>query len=304
VAAAMAEADPLLALSRAAGIQLSKRTVEVTPSPVDALVPDSEATSSTAPVRRKAKLTEVARILAAPGDSDFLSPPEPVPTTISPPAFTVSVPAGQILQPEPAPLSPAAVTVAEEPKVVEPASFPVPPLEAPLVEKTSPDGAAAPLVKASEKKEFLLTNGERLLGRVLSETPEVIYLEHTTLGVLTLPRPQIANRPVEIILINGDRIVGDIMAETADTLYVRHASLGMLTIPRSQQSARVVEVILKDGDRIVGEALAETEAFTVIRSATLGTVAVPHHQVAQLNRKLEQMTLKTLPPVLGDKLAS
>jgi RNase P/RNase MRP subunit p29 len=131
----------------------------------------------------------------------------------------------------------------------------------------------------------------------------MVYLNHETLGVLTLPRSQIATRPVEIILINGDRIVGDIMAETADSLYVRHASLGMLTVPRSQRSTRVVEAILKDGDRILGEVLAETENFTVIRSATLGTVPVPHNKVAMLNRKVEQISLKavTTAPAIEDK---
>jgi len=160
------------------------------------------------------------------------------------------------------------------------------------------------LAKTMEKKEFLLVNGERILGAVLSETPESIYLDHGTLGVLTLPRSQIAQRPIEIILINGDRIVGDIMAETPDTLYVRHASLGMLTVPRSQRSTRVIEAILKDGDRILGEVLAETENFTVIRSATLGTVAVPHNKVAMLNRKIEQIELKavsTPSPSLADR---
>ena len=142
-----------------------------------------------------------------------------------------------------------------------------------------------------EKREFLLANGERILGHVLSETPDAIYIDHATLGVLTIPRAQLAQRLVEIILINGDRIVGDIMAETADTLYVRHASLGMLTVPRAQRSTRVVEAILKDGDRILGEVLAETDTFTVIRSATLGTVTVPHNKVSMLNRKIEQIQL-------------
>ena len=162
----------------------------------------------------------------------------------------------------------------------------------------------ATLSKSSEKKEFLLVNGERILGNVLSETPENIYLNHGTLGVLTLPRSQIATRPVEIILINGDRIVGDIMAETPDTLYVRHASLGMLTVPRSQRSTRVVEALLTDGDRIVGEVLTETGDCTVIRSSTLGLVTVPHNKVAMLNRKVEQIELKSLPsapPAIKDK---
>jgi RNase P/RNase MRP subunit p29 len=146
-----------------------------------------------------------------------------------------------------------------------------------------------------EKQEFVLANGERILGHVLSETPQTIYLDHSTLGVLTLPRSQVAAKPIEVILINGDRIVGDLIAETPECLYIKHASLGMVTVPHSQRSARVVEAILKDGDRILGEVLAETENFTVIRSATLGTVAVQHEQVAMLNRKIEQMQLRTLP---------
>jgi RNase P/RNase MRP subunit p29 len=162
--------------------------------------------------------------------------------------------------------------------------------------KTVPLHEISPSPGAPEKREFHLANGERVAGTVLSETPEAVYLDHGTLGVLTIPRANIAKRLVEIILINGDRIVGDIMAETADTLYVRHASLGMLTVPRAQRSTRVVEAILKDGDRILGEVLTETDTFTVIRSATLGTVTVPHDKVSMLNRKVEQIELKALPP--------
>ena len=146
-----------------------------------------------------------------------------------------------------------------------------------------------------ERTEFVLSNGERIFGHVLSETPQTIYLDHGTLGVLTLPRSQIATKPIEVILINGDRIVGDLIAETPECLYIKHASLGMLTVPHGQRSARVVEAILKDGDRILGEVLAETDNFTVIRSASLGTVAVQHEQVAMLNRKIEQMQLRALP---------
>ena len=58
----------------------------------------------------------------------------------------------------------------------------------------------------------------------------------------------------------------------------------------------MVEAILKDGDRILGEVLTETDTFTVIRSATLGTITVPHSKVSMLNRKIEQIELKALPP--------
>jgi RNase P/RNase MRP subunit p29 len=162
---------------------------------------------------------------------------------------------------------------------------------------TAPATALEPVRPADgrEKQEFVLSNGERIIGHVLSETAQTIYLDHGTLGVLTLPRAQIATKPIEVILINGDRIVGDLIAETPECLYIKHASLGMLTVPHGQRSARVVEAILKDGDRILGEVLAETEDFTVIRSATLGTVAVQHNQVAMLNRKIEQMQLRALP---------
>jgi RNase P/RNase MRP subunit p29 len=157
---------------------------------------------------------------------------------------------------------------------------------------TSTEIAPAP---HPDTREFHLTNGERVAGVVLSETPDTIYVEHATLGVLTIPRGEIATRLVEIILINGDRIVGNIMAETADMLYVRHSSLGMLSVPRAQRSTRVVEAILKNGDRILGEVLTETETFTVIKSATLGTVTIPHDKLNMLNRKIEQIEMKALP---------
>jgi RNase P/RNase MRP subunit p29 len=184
----------------------------------------------------------------------------------------------------------------------EPSTMPLPKVDpeahrAPPISATPiPQAESSVPIATPEKREFHLANGERVAGTVLSETPEAVYLEHGTLGVLTIPRAQIAKRLVEIILINGDRIVGDIMAETADTLYVRHASLGMLTVPRAQRSTRVVEAILKDGDRILGEVLTETDSFTVIRSATLGTITVPHGKVSMLNRKIEQIELKALPP--------
>ena len=153
-----------------------------------------------------------------------------------------------------------------------------------------------PAVQKGSKREFVLTNGERVMGNILSETSDSIYIDHATLGVLTIPLNQIAKRPIEVILINGDRVIGDLIAETSDCILVRHASLGTLTIPHSQRSSRVIEAVLKDGDRILGEVLTETETHTVIRSATLGTVTVQHSQVAMLNRKIEQMPLKALPP--------
>jgi len=292
--------------------------------------------------RRKATLTEVARIVLPPKREESEPPPassESSPTVV-PPAFPVAGAAhggkpeislssvaprihpdeAKPTGPEAAVPEPASTPVAEEkpstpapdfpdaPKVdpeahkPEPSATPPPKVD-PEAHKAAPTPAAAvesvalsvPSSKA-EKREFHLANGERVAGTVLSETPEAVYIDHATLGVLTIPRAQIAKRLVEIILINGDRIVGDIMAETADTLYVRHASLGMLTVPRAQRSTRVVEAILKDGDRILGEVLTETDTFTVIRSATLGTLTVAHDKVAMLNRKIEQIEMKALPP--------
>ncbi len=342
------EEDPLKVFARANSIRLAKKadqvvsSSETTPTaapepivsgpaptesprePIAEAIPSPESSSgpavSSIAGRRKAKLTDVARIIPASDSTE--SDPEP-PSAVSPPAFTVAVPVGNITQPEDVPKTsdapvdkptessetkaPESVHVEHAPSTPQPEVKP----DAPAPDQTPKSETPLPSTpfehlpaKTPEKKEFLLVNGERIFGHVLSETPDTIYLDHGTLGVLTLPRSQIAAHPVEIILINGDRIVGDIMAETADNLYVRHASLGMLTVPRAQRSTRVVEAILKDGDRILGEVLAETENFTVIRSATLGTVPVPHDKIAMLNRKLEQITLKALPtaaPALEDK---
>jgi RNase P/RNase MRP subunit p29 len=229
-------------------------------------------------------------------DADAPKPPAPAeiptPAPSAPPVADVKPEAPVIAPPIEAKIDPQAhqpePTASPAPKVDPEAHKPAPAPTAPASTKA----LAAP----AEKREFHLANGERVIGVVLSETPDAVYLEHGILGVLTIPRAQIAKRLVEIILINGDRIVGDIMAETADTLYVRHASLGMLTVPRAQRSTRVVEAILNDGDRILGEVLTETDTFTVIRSATLGTVTVPHSKVSMLNRKIEQIELKSLPP--------
>jgi RNase P/RNase MRP subunit p29 len=297
------------------------------------------------PVRRRAKLTDFARVLlpktpAEPEAPTPVDPPASDSAAVVPAAFPVVGTAGSVMDSniekdeKPAPITEAtpldfsknkaesakadashevekkqnglapegAEIVAEdasshaslkdttrvtlpERAINPPQDRPVPP----TLDTLKPDS------DPREKREFILANGERIFGHVLSETADTIYLEHATLGVLTLPRLQIAGKPIEVILINGDRIVGDLIAETTECLYIRHASLGMLTVPHSQRSTRVVEAILKDGDRILGEVLAETGDFTVIRSATLGTVAVQHEQVAMLNRKIEQMQLRALP---------
>jgi len=242
-------------------------------------LPQVTPESSTPPVENPAPLPEMEKVSIA----SIPPPPEPEkkeePVNHPPPA---------------APPAPEASFPASKPPTV-----PLPKMNAPADPPASEPAPASTSLQTSdgrEKREFMLSNGERILGTILSETPEAIYIDHGTLGVLTIPRSQIAQRPIEIILINGDRIVGDIIAETTDALFVRHASLGILTVPHNQRSTRVVEAILKDGDRILGEVLGETENFTVIRSATLGTVAVPHNRVAMLNRKVEQVQMKALPP--------
>ena len=323
--------------------------------------PTDTASAGTAPFRRKAKLTDFARVLLPKSADDSLKTetPEPgtsssqtnaTPAAVVPAAFPVTGTAGNMMEtksdtpskaessteasspsatvakaesidsPEKEDRSPIIVAEPSKPsgessapanessthegslkdttRVTLPESAVAPPKTRPVSAAIEP---AKPSPDVREKREFILANGERILGHVLSETADTIYLDHHTLGVLTLPRTQIAGKPIEVILINGDRIVGDLIAETTECLYIRHASLGMVTVPHSQRSTRVVEAILKDGDRILGEVLAETDHFTVIRSATLGTVAVQHEQVAMLNRKIEQMQLRSLPaPALED----
>ncbi len=248
---------------------------------------------------------------------DFVPPGHQEPTIVVPPAAPIApVSEAKPIEPllhtddaprvdpeahQPAPSTPPEPKLdpeAHKPEItveeIKPAqAIPVEPVQIPPASAAALRTSPAP----PEKREFHLANGERVSGIVISESPDAIYIEHGTLGVVTIPRANIAKRLVEIILVNGDRIVGDILAETADTLYVKHASLGMLTVPRAARSTRVVEAILKDGDRILGEVLTETDTFTVIRSASLGTITVPHSKLAMLNRKVEQIELKALPPV-------
>jgi RNase P/RNase MRP subunit p29 len=314
----------LPAVTRGSGVslrQLAKLTddarslpkpEEATPAPViESPKPDAEPT---------AKAPEPSAESTASGSAAVVPAAFPVPVeagtvlekttekivTDTPPSFEAK--SDQSIEASSSPDKPATESSDIKPDASEPIS---PPRDTARVHvghttTSAPSTAIEPVIKADtrEKQEFVLANGERILGHVLSETAQTIYLDHGTLGVLTLPRSQIAKQPIEVILINGDRIVGDLIAETPECLYIKHASLGMVTVPHGQRSARVVEAILKDGDRILGEVLAETEDFTVIRSATLGTVAVQHEQVAMLNRKIEQMQLRALPasaPAIADK---
>jgi RNase P/RNase MRP subunit p29 len=277
--------------------------------------PEDEPPKATDPAKLAESAPETARateeagkVADSPKAAEPVSASDPVPGAVVPPAFPVSVDAGTVLE------SSAEKKAGQLSDVPPGAAKDAPSsntarvhLDHATTSSPAPSTAIEPRKApgdSREKKEFILANGERILGHVLSETPQTIYLDHGTLGVLTLPRSQIAAKPIEVILINGDRIVGDLIAETPECLYIKHASLGMVTVPHSQRSSRVVEAILKDGDRILGEVLAETDNFTVIRSATLGTVAVQHEQVAMLNRKIEQMQLRALPgaaPALEDK---
>jgi len=144
------------------------------------------------------------------------------------------------------------------------------------------------------QREFLLNNGERISGKVVSETADTIYLHSESLGVLTIPRLQIAQKLREVILLNGDRIVGDVIAETADTIYIRNASLGTLTIPKAHSSQKVIEVILKNGDRVVGELITESDELILLKSATLGTLSVGRKALEMVNRRLEHHPIKPL----------
>jgi RNase P/RNase MRP subunit p29 len=268
----------------------SSRTVVPPAFPVAGAAHGSAAHGSKPEISLASVVPRIDPDGAKPPGSEATTPgPAPIPLAGEKPSAPLpDLPDAPKVDPEAHKPEPSATPLPKvDPEAHKAASTPAPPI--PLAELSAPSGTP-------EKREFHLANGERVAGTVLSETPEAIYIDHGTLGVLTIPRAQIAKRLVEIILINGDRIVGDIMAETADTLYVRHASLGMLTVPRAQRSTRVVEAILKDGDRILGEVLTETDTFTVIRSATLGTVTVPHSKVSMLNRKIEQIELKALPP--------
>ena len=146
-------------------------------------------------------------------------------------------------------------------------------------------------VSPDSPKEFLLTNGERISGKVLHEKDDWIYLQSALLGVVTIPRDMIARRPMEVILINGDRVSGEIIAETKEHIYLLNDALGMLTIPRRAAPRKIVEAITRNGDRIVGELLSETKEQLVIRSAALGTITIRFDGLQKLNTKAEQAAL-------------
>lgn len=170
------------------------------------------------------------------------------------------------------------------------------PVEVPVaVLRPEPTTATSTPVAGTElQREFMLNNGERISGRVVSETAETVYLHNDALGVLTISKGQLAQKLREVILLNGDRIVGDVIAENAEFIYIRNASLGTLTIPKAHSSQKVIEVILRNGDRVVGELITETDELVLIKSATLGTVSVGRKAIEMVNRRLEHHPIKPL----------
>lgn len=208
------------------------------------------------------------------------------------------------------PAQPVFVPAPVAPPVAAPISAPTTVVMPPAFAKDSAPSAAPVFVPAEKatgvftqptqvgdtevQREFLLNNGERISGRVVSETAETIYLHSESLGVLTIPRGQLAQKLREVILLNGDRIIGDVIAETDDFIYIRNASLGTLTIPKSHSSLKVIEVILKNGDRVVGELITESDDLILLKSATLGTLSVGRKSLEMVNRRLEHHPIKPL----------
>lgn len=143
-------------------------------------------------------------------------------------------------------------------------------------------------------KKFTLTNGEVITGKVLSENKTELFVQTTTLGVVTLKKDHLAEKLMEVVLLNGDRVTGEVVAENKDFIYIRNASLGTLTIPRDQGAKNVVEAELANGNRIVGELVIETEDIVLIKSATLGTVSVDRKGMKHLAQRVEQSDIKSL----------
>lgn len=211
--------------------------------------------------------------------------PPPVQPTPAPAAAAPFVPASVPVPPPDVPIPVAARTVV--PPVF---SQPVEPFVAQLPPGVGASSAPAPEplpVSVEGHKEFLLNNGERVSGVIISETPDSIYLRNDSLGTVTVPRSRIASRLMEVVLLNGDRVVGEVITETPEYLYLRNATLGTVTVPRGHLANRVVEMLLHNGNRVVGEIITETSEFTVLKSAALGTLTVLRAGVQQVNRRAE-----------------
>ncbi|PTY00813.1 hypothetical protein DB346_14480 [Verrucomicrobia bacterium LW23] len=200
---------------------------------------------------------------------------------------------GVVIHQEVVPAGGSAGAIAEPGMPVKSTTVSVSPSVAPspAVAAATVPGTSLASVSPDALKEFVLTNGERVRGKVLHEKDDWIYLQNAVLGVVTIPREMIARRPLEVILINGDRVSGDIIAETREHIYLRNEALGVLTIPRRAAPLKVVEAITRDGDRIVGELLSETSTELIIRSAALGTITIRHDGLQKLSTKAEQAAL-------------
>jgi RNase P/RNase MRP subunit p29 len=82
--------------------------------------------------------------------------------------------------------------------------------------------------------EIILINGDRIVGDIVAETPDTLFVRHASLGILTVPQNQRSTRVVEAILKDGDRILGEVLGETENFTVIRSATLGTVAVPHNR----------------------------------------------------------------------
>ena len=83
--------------------------------------------------------------------------------------------------------------------------------------------------------EVILTNGDRVTGRIILATRLVVQIESTAAGVIEIQRRYVqqlrTDEPRVVDLASGERIVGQIVAGPDKTMTIRSAALGDRPVP-------------------------------------------------------------------------
>jgi hypothetical protein len=83
--------------------------------------------------------------------------------------------------------------------------------------------------------EVVLTNGDRVTGRIILATRLVVQIESTAAGVIEIQRRYVqqlrTDEPRVVDLASGERIVGQIVAGPDKTMTIRSAALGDRPVP-------------------------------------------------------------------------
>lgn len=112
--------------------------------------------------------------------------------------------------------------------------------------------------------EVILTNGDRISGRIIAATRSVVQIETTGAGVIEIQRQFVrqfgTDQPRAVELASGERIVGQIVAGADKMLTIRSAALGDRQVPVDTiEAIQPVELLSRARGRGAGPVTPQTK---------------------------------------------